>query len=200
MTTQVVSLEEKYENFVQIKTDYPVTAKFLAKMYSHLPSWNVHWYQIEYIIEIELSIREGKNTLIAMPTGMGKTMALFFATLTGRTIYVSPSVALTEEKYDELPANFPTYSVLRDIGADREARRETPEAFDYENQDVIVTTNERLLYMITGNDRDRIFDGVDFIVFDEIHKVGNIGRGSALDLFLIILERQMTKDKLNSNS
>lgn len=155
-----------------------------------IPQLNLHMgfeaydFQEEYCSLIDEAKNDGSNTLIVMPTGMGKTVALYYAANNGKTLYVTPIRALSNEKLDEMPQMFPHLKVLRDTGADRETRKD----FDYVNQDVIITTNERLLSMLNTVVKDEVLENVEYIVIDEIHLVGDINRGPALEWVIMRLK------------
>ena len=142
-------------------------------------------YQIDYCGLIDQAKVSGDNVLITMPTGMGKTLALYYASNLGKTLYVTPIRALSNEKLEEIPRMFPHLSVLRDTGADRGNRKD----FNYVDQDLIITTNERLLSMLNTNIQEEVMENVEYIVIDEIHLIGDINRGSALEWVIMSLKR-----------
>jgi len=143
-------------------------------------------YQKEYCDLIKENHDAHLNTLVNLPTGMGKTMALFYAANSGKTLYTVPIRALADEKLLELPNVFPNLRILRDTGADREHRDE----FDYENQDVVITTTERLLSILNTNSvKNELFKNLEYIIFDEIHLLSDVNRGSTVEWIIMLLKK-----------
>jgi len=142
-------------------------------------------YQEDYFRGIDRSISQKRNYLVTLPTGTGKSLAFEYCANKGKTIYTVPIRALADEKLEELPKTYPRLRILRDTGADFESRSE----FDYTEQDVIITTNERLLSMMNTAVKDKVFEGVDYIVFDEIHMIGDTSRGATLEWIIMLLKR-----------
>jgi replicative superfamily II helicase len=143
-------------------------------------------YQYEYCQIIDQDHENGENTTIILPTGMGKTVALYRVFHNAKTIYTVPIRALADEKLLEIPQMFPNTRLLRDTGADREQR----EDFDYINQDLIITTTERLLSIMNNSIRDDVLKNVEYIVFDEVHLISDINRGSAVEWVIMMLKRE----------
>lgn len=123
--------------------------------------------------------------MITMPTGTGKSLGFEFVANRGKTIYTVPIRALANEKLEEMPDDYPHLRILRDTGQDLEARKD----FDYVNQDVIITTNERLLSIMNNAVQEQVFENVEYIVFDEIHMIDDISRGATLEWIIMRLKR-----------
>ncbi len=162
------------------------------------------------------SIQAGKHTLILAPTGSGKTLAAFLACLDHvwrelpdipgvRVLYISPLKALN---YDiERNLEGPIDGILQTadslmtplrslrIGvrtgdtapADRRRQRDHP-------PEVLVTTPESLHLLLTSRSR-AIFEGLSFVIVDEIHALCSNKRGVFLALLLERLE-EVAQDSL----
>src|SRR5690242_15458188 len=158
-------------------------------------------------------IQEGRDVLIAAPTGAGKTFAAFLAaidsllrqgldgTLTDETqvVYVSPLKALSNDVQKNLSE--PLAEIRRALeGAclpDVEIRTlvrtgDTPGA---ERQEmvrrpphILVTTPESLYLILTSEHARDMLRGVRTVIVDEIHAVARDKRGSHLALSLERLE------------
>lgn len=159
-------------------------------------------------------IRRGSDTLIAAPTGSGKTLtgflvaidALYRAHAAGedigertRAVYVSPLKALAvdvhqnlEQPLDEIAA------VARELGFDppdiRVAVRtgDTPPsartAMVAHPPNLLVTTPESLYLLVTSERSRRSLGEVTTVIVDEIHALARDKRGSHLALTLERLE------------
>jgi len=123
------------------------------------------------------SIERGHSVIVAAPTGAGKTLIAEYALekhlKSGRQIvYTAPIKALSNQKY-------------RDFSG------------DYEDQigiitgDVVINDSAPVLIMTTEILRNIIFDdierlnGVDYVIFDEIHYIDDIERGTVWEECLI---------------
>jgi ATP-dependent Lhr-like helicase len=139
---------------------------------------------------------EGRSTLLIAPTGGGKTLAGFLPSLvdlarrpTGaaglHTLYVSPLKALavdvarnllTPIAEMQLPVRVETRT--GDTPLNRRARqREAP-------PDILLTTPESLLLLLSLPDARHLFAGVGAVVVDEIHALAGTKRGDQLALCL----------------
>jgi len=124
-------------------------------------------------------IRAGRNVLVAAPTGAGKTLVAEYAMLHAvrlgrRCIYTSPIKALSNQKF-------------RDF-------RDDPEVdVGIMTGDVTLHPHAQVLIMTTEILRNAIFEnpgllqGVEFVVFDEIHYMDDRDRGSVWEESLIFL-------------
>src|SRR5690242_6542423 len=158
-------------------------------------------------------IQEGRDVLIAAPTGAGKTFAAFLAaidsllrqgldgTLTDETqvLYVSPLKALSNDVQKNLSEPLAEIrKTLEDLALpDVEVRTlvrtgDTPQA---ERQamvkrppHILVTTPESLYLLLTSERARKMLATVRTVIVDEIHAVARDKRGSHLALSLARLE------------
>src|SRR5947208_15051809 len=149
------------------------------------------------------AIARGEHVLLSAPTGSGKTLAAFLWGLDRlvaepvpedakrtRLVYVSPLKALSYDIERNLRAP------LRGIGGGVSVAIRTGDTPQRERQamlrnppDVLITTPESLYLMLTSRARE-IFEGVEWVIVDEIHAVAQTKRGAHLALTLERLERQ----------
>ncbi|TMK63739.1 MAG: DEAD/DEAH box helicase [Actinobacteria bacterium] len=149
------------------------------------------------------AIAAGDHVLLSAPTGSGKTLAAFLWGLDRlvaepvpegarrtRLVYVSPLKALSYDIERNLRAP------LRGIGGDVSVALRTGDTPQRERQamlrkppDVLITTPESLYLMLTSRARE-LFEGVEWVIVDEIHAVAQTKRGAHLALTLERLERQ----------
>lgn len=155
-------------------------------------------YQEEAIDMIN-ALPKGKNLLVTLPTGSGKTLIGEYAIWKAfkhnkRTIYVNPLKALSTEKLNTWRENYLSdLVVMRDTSDDIETR--TPE--NYERYNVLITTNERLNSVLRKEkQREMVFKNVEYFIIDEIHLLGSKGRGTTLEYIIMVLQELMPHIKI----
>jgi len=156
-------------------------------------------------------IARGASTLILAPTGMGKTLSAFLASIDRvmfesasgsavgcRVVYVSPLKALAIDVERNLKA--PLEAIAQVASARGDAFRvprialrtgDTPQreraAFARRPAEILVTTPESLYLLLTSRARAALSQ-VDTVIIDEIHALVPEKRGSHLALSLERLE------------
>ena len=128
-------------------------------------------------VEAVAAIRGGHNVLVSAPTGAGKTLVAEYAIEDAvargrRCIYTSPIKALSNQKY-------------------RDFRDDPKIDVGLLTGDVTIHPSGQVLIMTTEILRNAIFDNpeylhdVEYVVFDEVHYMDDVERGSVWEESLI---------------
>src|SRR5690606_21441415 len=163
-------------------------------------------------------IARGRNTLVAAPTGSGKTLCAFLSAIDElvragvegaledelRVLYVSPLKALSTDIDKNLKE--PLDGIRRALEADgacgveirsdvrtgdTEAKRRT--AVTRRPPHIYVTTPESLYILLTSDSGRRLLRTVRTVIIDEIHALVRNKRGAHLALSLERLERLVAR-------
>jgi ATP-dependent Lhr-like helicase len=163
-------------------------------------------------------IRAQKHTLIAAPTGSGKTFAaflvaldrLFRATLEQqlepgvRVVYVSPLRALSNDIHRNLmqplaeicerfAAQGQDVTVTAGVRTGDTSQKER-QALVRKPPHILVTTPESLYLLMTSDSGRSMLGDVDTVIVDEIHAIADSRRGSHLTLTLERLQAHTQTD------
>jgi len=157
------------------------------------------WRPRRHQLEMLAAARAGRNALLVAPTGAGKTLAGFLATLaelierptTGlHTLYVSPLKALAVDvqrnlltPIAEMGLDIRVETRTGDTPADRKARQRV------RPPQILLTTPESLSLLLSHEDSMLLFANLGTIVVDEVHAFATGKRGDLLSLAMARLQR-----------
>ena len=152
--------------------------------------WTPHPHQLAMLA----AARDGAHALLIAPTGGGKTLAGFLATLTElaerpreglHTLYISPLKALAVDIHRNL--ELPIAEMRLPIRAETRTG-DTPQAKRERQRrhapQILMTTPESLALMLSYGDADRIFGALRCVIVDELHALAGTKRGDLLALGL----------------
>ncbi|MFC7500196.1 ligase-associated DNA damage response DEXH box helicase [Enterovirga sp. GCM10030262] len=157
--------------------------------------WNPRRHQLEMLA----AARAGRNALLVAPTGAGKTLAGFLASLIElverptdglHTLYVSPLKALAVDvqrnllkPIAEMGLDIRVETRTGDTPSDRKARQRA------RPPQMLLTTPESLSLLLSHEDSPRLFADLRTIVIDEVHAFATGKRGDLLSLSMARLQR-----------
>ena len=136
---------------------------------------------------VKAGIIDGKSVLVSAPTASGKTLTATMAILShlsknkSKVIYLTPLRALASEKFEE-------FKKLEKINQDQKIKVAISTGdfnsnnHDLDDADVIILTNETMDAMMTFQ-KSWIYE-IGLVVSDEIHLIGDSGRGPTLEMIL----------------
>lgn len=143
-------------------------------------------------------ILEGKSLLVTTPTASGKTLIAMMAILKiiekgKKAVYLTPLRALASEKHDDL-------KVLEKLDSGRKLRVAVATS-DYDSSgrelasaDVIVLTNEKMDTLFRHN--TEWLGDVGLFVSDEVHLIGDRGRGPTLEMMLTKIHKNYPQSQI----
>ena len=157
------------------------------------------WSPRRHQLAMLAAARAGRNALLVAPTGAGKTLAGFLASLVElieqpseglHTLYVSPLKALAVDVQRNLltpveEMGLPNRIETRtgDTPADRKARQRV------RPPQMLLTTPESLSLLLSHEDSKHLFANLRTIVIDEIHAFATGKRGDLLALAMARLQK-----------
>ena len=136
---------------------------------------------------VKAGIIDGKSVLVSAPTASGKTLTATMAILShlsknkSKVIYLTPLRALASEKFEE-------FKKLEKINQDQKIKVAISTGdfnsnnHDLDDADIIILTNETMDAMMTFQ-KSWIYE-IGLVVSDEIHLIGDSGRGPTLEMIL----------------
>jgi len=139
---------------------------------------------------VKVGVLDGKSVLVSVPTASGKTLIAMLATLShlsknkSKVIYLTPLRALASEKFEE-------FKKLEKISQSKIKVAISTGDFDskgneLDDADVIILTNETMDAMMTFQ-KSWIYE-IGMVVSDEVHLIGDSGRGPTLEMILTRLK------------
>ncbi|MEO0784371.1 MAG: ligase-associated DNA damage response DEXH box helicase [Pseudomonadota bacterium] len=157
------------------------------------------WTPRPHQLELTKTALEGDSALLIAPTGGGKTLAGFLASLVElsqakaniprlHTLYISPLKALAVDvernlmtPVEEMGLDIRIESRTGDTPASkRQRQRKTP-------PDILLTTPEQLALFVASNHAAEFFADLKCVIIDEIHAIAAQKRGDLLCLGLAAL-------------
>ncbi len=157
------------------------------------------WSPRRHQLAMLAAARAGRNALLVAPTGAGKTLAGFLASLVElieqpsdglHTLYVSPLKALAVDvqrnlltPVEEMGLPIRIETRTGDTPADRKARQRV------RPPQMLLTTPESLSLLLSHEDSTHLFANLRTIVIDEIHAFATGKRGDLLALAMARLQK-----------
>ena len=140
---------------------------------------------------VDAGILDGKSVLVSAPTASGKTLIAMLGMLShlpknkSKIVYLSPLRALAAEKFTE-------FKKLEKINLGRKIKVGISTGdFDsvedkLENSDILVLTNEKMDALMRFG--QSWISEIGLVIVDEIHLIGDEGRGPTLEMVLTRLK------------
>ncbi len=139
---------------------------------------------------VKAGVLDGKSILVSVPTASGKTLIAMLATLShlsknkSKVIYLTPLRALASEKFEE-------FKKLEKISGSKIKVAVSTGDFnskynELDDADIIILTNETMDAMMTFQ-KSWIYE-IGLVISDEIHLIGDSGRGPTLEMILTRLK------------
>jgi helicase len=149
-------------------------------------------------LALKKGLMSGSNIVVAAPTASGKTFIAEMAMLRTvlwdkkKALYIAPMRALVSEKYSDMKKDYPYLHIAMSIG--------DLDALDHwlDNYDVIFVSTEKLDSLI----RHGVpwLDSVGCVVVDELHMLGEYGRGPTLEVLITKLRKLIPRSQIISLS
>jgi ATP-dependent Lhr-like helicase len=157
------------------------------------------WQPRRHQLEMLAAARAGRNALLVAPTGAGKTLAGFLASLSDlieipseglHTLYVSPLKALAVDvqrnlltPIEEMGLPIRVETRTGDTPSDRKTRQRV------RPPQILLTTPESLSLLLSHEDSVLLFANLKTIVIDEVHAFATGKRGDLLSLAMARLQK-----------
>lgn len=181
----------------QTANDNPLSLPDTFTQWFAAKGWQPRAHQLELLSKIQ----SAQSSLLIAPTGAGKTLAGFLPSLIEiasrprrkpgeahrgvHTLYISPLKALAVD----IERNLATPVAEMGLGTKIETRTGDTPPHKRQRQklappDILLTTPEQLSLLIAAKDCERFFDGLEIVIFDELHSLVTSKRGHLLSLAL----------------
>lgn len=165
------------------------------------------WQPRAHQLELLSATASGRSMLLIAPTGAGKTLAGFLPSLTElatrprpkpgsagastlHTLYISPLKALAVDiernlarPVEEMKLPIRIETRTGDTPQSKRARQRA------DPPDILLTTPEQVSLLIANSHAERLFAGLRYVIFDELHSLAASKRGHLLSLALARLRR-----------
>ncbi len=182
-------LKAEYSIFSMLPMHSPISKKKLVEIVSTNHFVRELWPSQRMMCEYGLF--NGKSGVIQMPTGAGKTKALSIAIYSAfcsenakLSIVIAPFRALCREIYDDLKSDlsFDNNIRINQISDLLQVDYIIEELFNPSEKTVVVTTPEKLLYILRQD--NSIINDIGQLVFDEGHLFDDEERGANYELLV----------------
>jgi len=141
---------------------------------------------------IEKGLLDGKNLVLSVPTGSGKTLVAELAAMQhalakkGTVLYTTPLRALSSEKYEDMKEKYGKLAkIALSIG---DYDKADPRLKEY---DLIITSNEKLDSLLRHN--PSWMRQISLLIVDEVHLIDSADRGPTLEIVITKLREQNPK-------
>ena len=146
-------------------------------------------------LSVDNDLLMGVNQVVAAATASGKTLIAEIATLNTvrkgkKVVFIVPLKALASEKFEDFKKKYKSLGLRVAMSIGDYDKGETWLA----NFDLIICTSEKLDSLL----RHRIdwINDIGLVVVDEIHLLGNSGRGATLEMVLTRLRQKISPEVL----
>ena len=188
--------------------DPPISAKSAGTLPLPFQKWFAEkgWSPRAHQLELSARARGRENMLLIAPTGAGKTLGGFMASLTDlaergkvppgsafvgvHTLYISPLKALAVDIERNLmkpvsemglPITVETRTGDTPQGKRQRQKLKPP--------DILLTTPEQVSLLLANKEAERFFKDLKYVVLDELHSLVTSKRGHLLSLALARIRR-----------
>ena len=146
----------------------------------------------------EQGILAGKNAVVQLPTGVGKTKSIeliirsaFLSKRATTAIVVAPLRALCNEISYDLNRSFYNEAIINQIS---DVLQDDYESLNTDNENkIIICTPEKLSYII--HHQNDYLDFIDLFVFDEGHMFDDRTRGASYELLITYVKQHLSNNQ-----
>ena len=144
---------------------------------------------------LDAGLLDGKSLLICTPTASGKTLIGEMAAIKnilegkGKTIYIVPLIALSNEKYKEFKRKYAHLCKIALTSGDLDSADSYLVEYDW-----IICTAEKLDSLIRHH--SPWLSHVSCVIIDEIHLLNDVERGPTLEILITVLKKLLKNVQL----